>query len=94
MAPVVILNDAKSFSKTDRESSFGMVWYDWIMIWQAWYYTTMHLEALQASFLSETNLYLGCTCVLVGGGHPGFGIKMTPPPPPNIILTPETDSSP
>ena len=28
---------------------------------QAWYYTTVHLEALQASFLSETNVYLGYT---------------------------------
>ena len=26
---------------------------------QTWYYTTVHLEALQASFLSETNVYLG-----------------------------------
>ena len=26
---------------------------------QTWYYTTVHLEALQASFLSEINVYLG-----------------------------------
>ena len=36
----------------------------------------MHLEALQGSFLSETNVYLGYTCYL--GGHLGFGIKMNP----------------
>ena len=28
---------------------------------QTWYYTTIHLEALQASFSSETNVYLGYT---------------------------------
>ena len=42
----------------------------------------MHLEAMQASFLSETNVYLGYTCYF--GGHLGYGSKM--PPPPNIIL--------
>ena len=47
----------------------------------------MHLEALQGSFLSETNVYLGYTYF---GGHLGFGIKMTP----NIILTLEMDFSP
>ena len=30
---------------------------------QTLYYTKTHLEALQASFLSETNVYLGCTCL-------------------------------
>ena len=28
---------------------------------QTWYSTTVHLEALQASFLSETNVYVGYT---------------------------------
>ena len=36
----------------------------------------MHLEVLQRSFSSETNVYLGYTCYF--GGHIGFGIKMTP----------------
>ena len=36
----------KILSETDRESSFALVQYDWIM--QISYYTTMHLEALQA----------------------------------------------
>ena len=35
----------------------------------------MHLEALQASFLSETNMYLGYTCHF--GGHVGFGMNIT-----------------
>ena len=54
------VNYVKSFSETDRESAFALVQYDSIM--QTWYYTTMHLEALHASFLSETNVYLGYTC--------------------------------
>ena len=44
---------------------------------QTWYYITVHLEALQASFLSETNVYLGYTRYF--GGHLGIGIKMCPP---------------
>ena len=72
------VNYVKSFSETDRESSFALVQYDSIM--QTWYYTTMHLEALHASFLSETNVYLGYTCFF--GGHPWFDIKTPNPPPP------------
>ena len=68
--PVVILNYAKSFSETESESSFAPVQYHWIM--QTVYYTTMHLEALQAALLLETNVYL-----FFFGGHLGFGIKMT-----------------
>ena len=35
----------------------------------------MHLEALQGSFLAETNVCLGYSCYF--GGHLGCGIKMT-----------------
>ena len=38
----------------------------------------MHLEALQGSFLSETNVYLAYTHF---GGHLEFCVKMTPKPP-------------
>ena len=67
----------------DRESSFALVWNDSIM--QTWYYTTVHLEALQASFLSETNVYLGI--LVIFGVHLGIGIEMTPPPQQTITET-------
>ena len=44
----------------------------------------MHLEAMQASFLSETNVYLGYTCYF---WWPSWVWQQdAPPPPPNIIL--------
>ena len=52
---------------------------------QTVYYTTMHLEALQASSLLDTNEYLLILVAildLASRWHP------------NMILTPETDSSP
>ena len=50
---------------------------------QTLYYTTMHLEALQVSLLSETNMYLFLAAIL------DFASRW----PPNIISTPETDLS-
>ena len=52
---------------------------------QTLYYTTLHLEALQASFLSETNVYLLFLAAILD-----LALRC----PPNIISTPEMDSSP
>ena len=52
---------------------------------QTVYYTTMHLEALQASFLLETNVYLLFLAAI---------LDLASRWPPNIILTPKTDLSP
>ena len=71
------------FSETDRETSFALVRYDWIM--QTLYYTTMHLGALWASLLSETNVYLLFLAAI---------LDLASRWPPNIILTAETDLSP
>ena len=53
---------------------------------QTLYYTRVHLVVLQASFLSETNVYLGYTCFFV---RPSWVRHRDEPP--NIILTPEMD---
>ena len=75
--PIVILNNANSFSQTDRESSFALIWYDSIK--QTWYYTTVHLEALQASLLWETNMYLGVYLLF---WRPSWIWHQDAPPPP------------
>ena len=77
------VNYVKSFSETDRDSSFSLVQYDSIM--QTWYYITMHLEALHASFLSETNVCLEYTCYFWRPSliwHQDDRPTTTPPPPP------------
>ena len=48
-------------------------------------YATMHLEAFQESLLSETNVYLLFLAAI---------LDLASKYPPNIILTPETDSLP
>ena len=52
---------------------------------QTLYYTTMHLEALQALLLSEINVYLLFLAAILDLASRWL---------PNIVLTPETDSSP
>ena len=52
---------------------------------QTLYYTTLHLEALQASFLLETNKYLLFLAAILD-----LALRW----PPNIILTLEMDPSP
>ena len=86
------MNYAKSFSETDNESSFALVSYDWIM--QTVYYTTVNLEALQASLL-ETNVYLlflAAILDLASRWHPPP--PPPPPPPPTPPPTPPTPPPP
>ena len=69
------VNYVKPFSENGRESSFALVQYDSIM--QTWYYTTMHLEALHASFLCVPGIYLLFLAAILD-----LASRCPPPPPP------------